>query len=234
MKKLAGLLVIIVCFVLIFLLNGEKIFLNIGHGIQKFLYFNSLSESQSCNNIGQVKLSSYKKENELLRKHLNFLEESKNNFVMANVIGKKQENNTTWFILDQGSSKGIKDGLAVTDSKGALIGTISKVGQDISSLMPLFNQSSRISADIQSKSRLVSGIVQGQFGSSVKMKYVPVDVMISKNDTIVTSGLDENIKRGIAVGTVKRINRKPNDIFQELIVSPMFNSNFRIVSILIP
>jgi len=36
MKKLAGLLVIIVCFVLIFLLNGEKIFLNIGHGIQKF------------------------------------------------------------------------------------------------------------------------------------------------------------------------------------------------------
>ncbi len=234
MKKIVIFLILIILFGSIFLLNGEKIFLRIGSGLQKFLYLNSISKKQ-CYNIDKIKLSTYKKENELLRKHLNFLEDSKNNFVMANVIGKSGENNFNWFILDQGKKQGVRLGLAVLDEQGALIGTIAKVRENISFLEPLFNQGSRISADIyNSTNQEVSGIVEGRFGSMVKMKFVPIDISVTKGDSIVTSGLDKGIKRGIPIGKVQDIEKQANDIFQELTIEPIFNSNFRIVSILIP
>src|SRR6056297_505557 len=196
MKKIVIFLLIIFLFIFIFLLNGEKIFLNLGHNIQKFLYTHSIPQQISCDDIKQNKISTFKKENILLRQHLNFLENSKDNFVMANVIGKTQENSLSWYILDKGEEQGIKSGLAVVDKNGALIGTIVKVKDNISTLRPLIDQGARISADIQGKNRLVSGIVQGEFGSTVKMKYVPIDISVSNNDYVMTSGLDKNIRRG--------------------------------------
>ncbi len=234
MKKIVVFLLILVLFIFIFLLNGEKIFLNLGKGLQKFLYTHSIPKRNVCNDIEKIKLSAFKRENELLRKHLNFLENSKDNFVMANVTGKTQENSLSWYILDKGSKQGIKKGLAVTDENGAFVGTIAKVKTNTSTFKPLIDQGSRISADVKASNQIVSGIVQGEFGSTVKMKYVPIDISISKGDYVITSGLDENIRRGIALGKVKKVQKQENDIFQEIIMDPLFDPNFRIVSIIIP
>jgi rod shape-determining protein MreC len=66
------------------------------------------------------------------------------------------------------------------------------------------------------------------------MEYVPLDKKISIGDSVVTSGLEENIRWGILIGQIVEINKKDNSIFQELTIKPLLNPNFKIVSIILP
>ena len=68
----------------------------------------------------------------------------------------------------------------------------------------------------------------------MKMKYVPLNKPVNIGDAVITSGLEENLRRGLIIGQVTEINKKPNAIFQEITVRPLISpENLRVVSILI-
>lgn len=227
--------IMILLFVLIFLFKGENIFFIGLRPLQRFLYCPSGQASTRDNLcLSDNKLEMCQAENDLLKKTLNFLRQSKDNFILANVIGKRSESGIEWFLLDRGESCGVKIGLAVVDEGGVLIGTIAKVDDSISHLKPIFNSGSLISGDIIHNNEIISGIVQGEYKLTIKMRYIPTDRQIDVGDTVVTSGLEEHIRRGIVIGQVAEINKKSQSIFQEIIVNPLFNPDFRVVSIILP
>ncbi|MDD5625848.1 MAG: rod shape-determining protein MreC [Patescibacteria group bacterium] len=184
-----------------------------------------------------TKLQIYQTENQTLKNHLNFLNNSKDSFVLANIIGKRIETGYTWFLLDKGKKDGVNIGLAVVDENGTLVGTIIKVEDYLSFLQPIFDSHSQIAADIIIKGEnpdSVSGIVQGEYGLTMKMNYIPLDKAIKTGDIIITSGLEENIRRGLIIGEIAEINKKPNAVFQEAVIkSPKSLSDLRIASIIL-
>ncbi|MDA2922619.1 rod shape-determining protein MreC, partial [Patescibacteria group bacterium AH-259-L07] len=228
--------VIVLLFIFIFLLKGENVFFISLLPFQRFLYGSNDSVRDLVQQIENAHIEVYKSENEILRKYLNFLEISHDNFVMANVVGKQHELGSEWFLLDKGEKHGLKKGLAVVDENSMLIGILIDVKSSIAYLQPVFDRHSLIAVDTLNNERegIISGIIQGEYGLAIKMKYVPVDKQINVGDTVITSGLDENIRRGIIIGSIAEVNKTQNAIFQSAIIRPLFNPNFRIVSILIP
>ncbi len=232
----------------IFLLKGENIFFITLKPGQRIFYQakeQSFAEDDFCRDLAieNVKLKIYQTENKTLKDILNFLQGTEDNFVLANIIGQRSEAGFNWFLLDQGADQGIQPGLAVVDEQGVLIGTIAKIEKSISYLRPIFDRHASLAADIITSNELLepnthsdvaSGIIQGEYGLTLKMKYIPLDKEIDIGDAVITAGLEENIRRGIIIGQVTEINKKPNAIFQQVIVKPLFNPNFRIVSVILP
>ncbi len=118
-----------------------------------------------------------------------------------------------------------------------MVGTIIKAEKSISFLQPVFDCHSLIAADIISSEKSlggISGLIQGEYGTSMKMRYVPWDKQIKAGDVVITSGLQEKIRRGLVIGEIAEISKKPNAVFQEVIVRPLKSfQDLRIVSVLI-
>lgn len=245
MKKFLPLFFIILLFYsLIFLLHGENLFFLIFRPSQRYFYEQKqtfVNEKKICEDLKteNLKLKFLRSENEMLKEHLNFLTSSQDKFVLANVLGRQQESGLNWIIIDQGSKRGVKPGLAVVDQKGVLIGTVVETKDYISYVRPLIDLHSLIATDVinydqqEEKNGLTSGIIQGEYNLILKMKSVPLNKKVKIGDLVVTSGLEENIRRGILIGEVLEIKKNPNDIFQELIIDPLGDQDPRIVSVLI-
>ena len=252
MRKLI-VFIIILLLIFIFLLKGENVFFDFLLPIQNFFYqleAPSLSGDEFYNQlkIENVKLKKIQVENEIIRDHFNFLDETKDNSILARIIGQKSVAGFKWFLLDQGANNGIKPGLAVVDQNGVLIGVVAKVKDSISYSQPIFDQHLFLAVDIItynpltqlpskndiSNPKIASGIIQGEYGLTLKIKYIPLDKKINIGDAVITTGLEDNIRWGIVIGQVMEINKKPNDIFQEVIVKPLLIPNPKIVSIILP
>ncbi len=251
MKRYSVSIIVILIFFLIFFLRGENIFYIILKPTQRLFYKSgeTSSDEDICRQlkIENVQLKTIQTENEILKKHLDFLSKSKDRFVLANIIGRRTEAGTIWFLLDQGANQGIKSDLAVLDENGILLGTIIKVEKNISYLRPIFDRRSSLAADIISqelimkigpedssnKPKIISGIIQGEYGSNLKMKYVPLDKEIKIGDGVITTGQEDGIRWGIIIGQVAEVNKKPNAIFQEVLIEPLSQTNFRIVSVIL-
>ena len=245
--------IIILLLIFIFLLKGENVFFDFLLPIQNFFYqleAPSLSGDEFYHQlkIENVKLKKIQVENEIIRDHFNFLDKTKDNSILARIIGQKSVAGFKWFLLDQGANNGIKPGLAVVDQNGVLIGVVAKVKDSISYSQPIFDQHLFLAVDIItynpltqlplendiSNPKIASGIIQGEYGLTLKIKYIPLDKKINIGDAVITTGLEDNIRWGIVIGQVMEINKKPNDIFQEVIVKPLLIPNPKIVSIILP
>jgi len=200
-----------------FLLHGENVFLYISEPWQKFFYRQKqtpASQYDVCEDlkIENMKLKSYRAENETLKQHLNFLTKSQDKFVLANILGRRYESGFNWIIIDKGEKDGISPGLAVIDKKGSLVGSVITVENSISYIRPLLDVHSFITADIinfsdDNKFETTSGVIQGEYNLIVKMKYVSLSQKVEVGDIVITSGLEENIRRGIIIGEVAEINK---------------------------
>jgi rod shape-determining protein MreC len=245
MKKFLPIFLIVLLFyVLSFFLHGENLFFLVFRPTQRYLYDHQQSlagEKKICEDLKteNLKLKFLRSENEILREHLDFLNSSQDKFILANVLGRQQESGLNWIIINQGSKKGLSPGLAVLDQKGSLIGTIVEVKDYVSYVRPLIDLHSLVAADVISftsqkeKSNITSGIVQGEYNLILKMKNVPLTKEVEVGDSVITSGLEKKIRRGLLIGEVLEIKKTPNDIFQELIIDPLGDQNSRIVSVLL-
>ncbi|MCF7907101.1 rod shape-determining protein MreC [Patescibacteria group bacterium] len=245
MKKFLPIFFVILLFyVLSFLLHGENLFFLVFRPTQRYLYDHqqsSVDEKKICEDLKteNLKLKFLRSENEILREHLDFLTSSQDKFILANVLGRQQESELNWIIINQGRKKGLTPGLAVVDQKGSLIGTIIEVKDYVSYVRPLINLHSLVAADVISfnsqkeKSRITSGIIQGEYNLILKMKNVPLSKEVKIGDSVITSGLEKKIRRGLLIGEILEIKKTPNDIFQELIIDPLGDQNPRIVSVLL-
>jgi len=237
-------IIILLLYLSIFLLHGENIFFVISEPWQKFLYRQKQDPANQYDiyedlKIENMKLKSYRAENETLKQHLNFLTKSQDKFVLANILGHRYESGFNWIIINKGKKDGIIPGLAVVDKNGSLVGSVIITKDSISYVRPLLDIHSFITADIinsnnDNNSEITSGVIQGEYNLIIKMKYVPLNQKVELGDIVITSGLEEGIRRGIIIGEITEINKKPNAIFQELIINPLSEQNLRIVSVLLP
>jgi rod shape-determining protein MreC len=79
------------------------------------------------------------------------------------------------------------------------------------------------------------GLAEGDLGLSVKISFVSQSENIKVGDQVITSGLEKNIPRGLAVGRVNNVEQEVNDIWQNINAEALFNiNNLNIVSVILP
>ena len=131
-------------------------------------------------------------------------------FKGARVIANSLRFSQNYLTLNKGSKDGIKPGMGVFNSQGA-IGRVKSVSENYAVAFSMLNTSLLISAKI--KSTEVFGSVQWDGGnaSEVQLLYVPRHVKASKGDAVVTSGFNAVFPEGILIGQISKVEVNKKD-----------------------
>jgi rod shape-determining protein MreC len=185
-----------------------------------------------------TKLKLLGEENKELREYLNFLEKNRFFYIMGNIISygelnrPKEERGV--ITIDRGEKEGVKKGFAVINKEGVIVGKIIGAKDHIATACLITNPNCKIAAALLGKNKTI-GVAEGESGLTVKIQFIPQTDNISAGDTVITSGLGEEIPSGLVLGKVVKINNASNELWQTAIVMPQADfNNLTIVSILIP
>lgn len=155
--------------------------------------------------------------NERLRRFLNFKEKIPKPTLPAELIG---EDASSWFrtiTINKGTIDGVRKGMVVVAAAG-LVGHVISTSRDVARVLLITDYNSSVDAICQtSRAR---GIVQGKGGGFCDLNYVSRREDVSLGKRVITSGLGGRFPKGLIVGTVTRVEKKPYGVFQKVEVAP--------------
>lgn len=184
--------------------------------------------------IENKELKINKAESEIIAKQLEFLKKGGHKYLLGYVIGKTSANPliTGNLILNKGSNDGVKENFPAIVDQGFLAGKIIKVEKNISYLNIILDNQSAIAAVTENGAE---GIAKGEHQLSLTLDFILPSKKVSKDELVITSGLESLIPKGLIIGKVREIKFEPGDLFQKAILEPLIDfDNLQIMSILIP
>lgn len=143
--------------------------------------------------------------------------------VMASVIGRSPEGDEQVIILDRGTESKIQLGQPVIALDGVLVGLILKAEAGRSVVRLLTSAQSTVAAEAQNTTRS-PGVVTGQHGLSMIMRFIPQGENLKKGNMIVTSSVNEHIPAGLIIGKISEVHFSTGDLFQQASLSPILDS----------
>jgi len=177
--------------------------------------------------IENVRLKEIESENETLRRLLGFTQANPTHSykaaeVKGRVIGRDPSNFLSYLIIDSGSQQGIEKGMPVVTERG-LVGRITDVGSNWAKVMLIIDPSSSVNALIQTSR--ATGVVEGQVGESLLMKYIPQGETVNVNDIVLTSGLGGNFPQKLIIGQITAVHQRDIEMFQQADIRPTVDFN---------
>ncbi len=194
-------------------------------------YNECLAKNQSLT-VADVTAKTLEQENVELRKQLNFFHRRNFTHVTANVVGRNTDNIEKMIMINAGAADGINLDQAVIVGDGILVGTIAKVNKNTAMVRLINDSQSKIAATLINKDGSL-GVVEGGYGLSIKMDFIPRNEVVLVGDSVITSGLEENIPRGLLIGEVAVAENEAYQPFQQAVLTPSVDlSKIFIVSVL--
>lgn len=156
-------------------------------------------------------------ENRRLRRILELKQKTSNVVTAAEVYAVSA---TNWFHtakINKGTNSGLDEKMVVITPKG-LVGRIHRCGSEWADVVLITDLNFAVSIRLQSTR--VEGILTGDGGNKCFIKYIPIDEKVEEGERVVTSGLDGIFPEGLFVGTVSKVLKRTDSIFQHIEVSP--------------
>ena len=158
-------------------------------------------------------------ENNQLRKLIEEQVASPSNLVSARVMLDKTSPYLNSFIINTGSNKNVKNGMAVLDGKN-FIGRIVDVNFFSSRVLLVSDLNSRIPVIIEPSAS--HAILNGRGKNEPTLEYLPENHNVKDGDKVYTSGKEGIFPSGIPIGEVK-LNK---DLIQVLLFSDLSQITF--------
>lgn len=128
--------------------------------------------------------------------------------IQANVIARNPDQWEEKLILNEGSSNGVKNNMAVLTSEG-LVGKVVQTTSYTSEveLLSTNNTNYRVSATVSSKGKEARGLIEGYDAKrgELMLKRIDSKLKIKKGDKVTTSGLGGIFPKGILIGEVTKV-----------------------------
>jgi rod shape-determining protein MreC len=188
--------------------------------------------------VDSAKIFDLEEENKKLREFLNFKKENSFKHVLANVIWQEYLFNLNHYnqdiVINKGRKDGLREGLAVVNESGVVIGKIVELSEKTSKVCLISNNFCKMAVSLNNGSRSL-GLSEGDLGLSIKVNFVSQNEDIQIGDRLVTSGLEPYIPKGLALGRVIDIEHDVSDIWQDISAEPFFDSrDLNVVSVIVP
>lgn len=149
--------------------------------------------------------------------------------VAAQVIGRDTGNWYKTIILNKGASDGLQSDQGVITPAG-VVGRVVKTTASTAVVLLVTDPNNAIAGLIQRTRD--EGIVEGTTQGQARLKYIPLLSSARPGDHVVTSGLVGGFPRGIPIGTIIRIDKEEEALFQSAELSPEVDPN-RIEEVLV-
>lgn len=178
-----------------------------------------------------AELTDLKRQNETLKKQLNLLPREQFELEATYVIGQDPEGFSSWMEISKGKSHGLKEGMLVIVSNGVLVGKIGEVSINSSQVILITNPQSVINAMVAGSE--TKGVVRGEYGLGIILDMILQTDTVNAGDKVITSGIGNNIPRGLLLGTVRDVQPSPDRLFQQATVkSPVELSKLEVVFVI--
>ena len=190
------------------------------NGVSRGLYRASVSENTNTATSTEILAAAVmrlEQENFALRDQLGFFASTTIPHVGADVIGRDIDPLGTTIVVNAGSRQGLQVNQPVITGTGQLIGTVVRVSETTSIVRLLTDPQSRIAASVLNRDHSL-GVVEGGYGISVRLNLIPQNEVVVPGDLIVTSGLEGTLPRGLYIGQVEVVEKKPQQPFQEAVL----------------
>lgn len=126
-------------------------------------------------------------------------------YLSAKVVSKDLSSIDKYFVLNRGSSHGVKEGFGVV-ANGAVVGVVSNVTDRYSAVMLAASSKFPISAKVKRDSTLCTVIWNGNSRNMADVSGIPIHSEIKPGDTIITSGYSSIFPENYRVGMVTRVS----------------------------
>lgn len=157
------------------------------------------------------------KENERLRKLLDFKKPIPGKTIPARVIGVDLAPWKRTILLDKGTHHGVKTKMAVVSAEG-LVGRVVEAASHSARAILLPDPESRVSAILQEGRDL--GVAEGDGSSLLRMTHVAREASLKVGDRVLTSGLGGIYPKGIPIGIVEMVGTEKTGLELFLTVKP--------------
>jgi rod shape-determining protein MreC len=162
------------------------------------------------------------RENERLRQVVEFNAPLPGKKVVAQVIAQDVSPEFRMIRINKGTDHGVITGMAVIALEG-IVGRVIRAGNDFSDVLSLLDSSSAIDSLLQ-RNR-VRGVIEGQGGQLLAMKYLRRTDDVQEGDVIVSSGIGGLFPKGLTIGKVVSVKKKNFGISQNVEVAPSVDFN---------
>lgn len=142
--------------------------------------------------------------------------------IAAQVIGRDTGNWYRTLILNKGESDGVQPEMGVITPAG-VVGRVVKTTAATSVVLLATDPNNAIAGLIQRTRD--EGIVEGTTQGLARLKYIPLLSSVRPGDRVVTSGLVGGFPRGLAIGTITRIDKEEGALFQSAELMPEVDPN---------
>ncbi|MDO8570739.1 MAG: rod shape-determining protein MreC [Candidatus Daviesbacteria bacterium] len=168
--------------------------------------------------VENSKLKQEKENNDILLNTYNKLNPQTFDLQPSRIIGISR-----FLTIDKGTNDGIILGQVVV-YKDSFIGQIKLVSPKSSQVLLSEDPDSKIAVFSQNDEGRARGILLGQFGSKLLMDKILHEENIKVGDSIYSDGTEGKIPKGLLLGKVTKVLEKPNEIFKQAEVEPIFES----------
>jgi rod shape-determining protein MreC len=150
----------------------------------------------------------------------------------ALVIGRDSTQWSKMIFIDKGIDDGIRGNVAVVTDAG-IVGHIIHSTATTSKVLLITDSRSAVDSLFQ-KTR-VPGVSTGTGEGLCEIKFVPIDAKLEVGDRVISSGLGGVFPKGRVVGTVVRVVKRRQELFQDVVVAPSVDlSRLEDVLVLLP
>ncbi|UEX91015.1 rod shape-determining protein MreC [Staphylococcus ratti] len=167
-------------------------------------------------------------ENEQLRKELKISDISKYEPMAVNVIARHPDQWMNTLIIDKGKKAGIKENMAVMTTDG-LIGRVAKVNQFSAqvNLISTKGRTNRLSVHVQNKGKEAFGLIDYYDEKNDELIISDIDNSnkVAKGDKVITSGLGDQLPKGIYVGEVVKVQNDQYGLSKQVVIKTGANLN---------
>lgn len=165
-------------------------------------------------------ISDLQEENKRLKEILDIKNTGNRDFVVANISFRDPLSVYDEFIIDKGSNQGIKENMNVV-TKNVLIGRVIKVYEN-TSLVELISKSEKYTSVIIGQQKYLA-ILKGNNSKKLSVENVETDTKILVGDKIYTSGIGDLYEKDYYIGTVSKVEKRKENLFQKIEMELPFN-----------
>jgi len=122
-------------------------------------------------------------------------------FTTARVINNSVNQQHNFITINKGRHDGIKPDMGVI-SNGQVVGLVTNVSENFSTVISLLNSKWKISAKIKRNDYFGSLSWDGKDYRRVQLNEMPYHVPVQNGDTVVTTGYSSSFPEGIIIGTI--------------------------------
>ena len=148
-------------------------------------------------------------------------------FVSTAVLAHSESSWTSSLSLNHGTDQDIAVGDCVVSAEGYLVGVISEVGLNWSTVLTVIDTDTELGARIFRTGEVA--VAEGDFSlmgqGKLKLSYLTSDDEVLIGDQIVTSGLGGYYPSGLVIGSVESLQTGDDGLARYAVLTPMMDFN---------